>query len=100
MIKWLREKFSSVVVFFFVISVIAISIAGAISGYIIGEETGAIIGLLLGVLIGFFLGILTFGFVATIINISETCDGLRLEIEEIRSLLYKVSGDFDKNIKE
>ena len=87
MIEWLRDKFSSLVGFCFVLFVIFFTATGAIVGSIIGETVGAILGLVIGILIGIVFGIMIFGFVATIINISETIDYIYEDAEEIKELL-------------
>ena len=48
-------------------------------------------GIVLGFLLGLFLGILTFGYFATIINISETDEAILKKIEEIRSIVYNAN---------
>ena len=87
MIEWLRDKFSSLVGFCFVLFVIIFAVTGAVVGSSIGETGGAILGLVIGVLIGIVFGIMIFGFVATIINISETIDCIYGDAEEIKKLL-------------
>jgi len=74
MIQWVKEKFTSAVSFFFVLTVIAWGISGAIAGYGAAKAVGLILGLALGVFLGVLIGILLFGFIATVINISDTCD--------------------------
>lgn len=88
MIEWLRDKFSSVVGVFFVLTVAGVTIAGGFVGYGAAEGLGCVIGLALGLLLGIFAGILTFGFVATIIHISDTSDIIVKKLEDIRIMLY------------
>lgn len=88
MIEWLRDKFSSVVGVFFVLTVTAITIAGGFLGYSAAEGLGCVIGLALGLFLGIFAGILTFGFVATLIHISDTNDVIVRKLEDIRGLIY------------
>ena len=94
MIEWLRNKFSSVVEVVFVLAVIAITIAGGVAGYSAADVLGCVIGLILGLLLGILSGILTFGFVATLIHISDTNDVIAKKLEDIRLLLYNsISGN-------
>ena len=74
MIEWLKGKFASAVSFFYVLTIIACGIGGAIAGYGMARGLGLVLGFALGALFGMLMGILTFGFIATIINISDTCD--------------------------
>lgn len=74
MIQWVKEKFTSAVSFFYVLTVIAWGVSGAIAGYGMASAVGLILGGALGVLLGIIIGILFFGFIATVINISDTCD--------------------------
>lgn len=98
MIEWLKDKFSSVIAFFFVMTIIIPGVAGAIIGYGIGDGIGCIVGILIGVLIGVFLGILTFGFIATVINISDNCDYILIKTEAIRVLLEKNTTTNSSNV--
>lgn len=83
MIEWMREKLSKIVSGLFVITVIVSSISGSIIGYSLFDFIGCIIGILIGFLVGTFLGIITFGFLATVINISVTCDKINSKLETI-----------------
>ncbi len=83
MIKWLRDKFASMITFFFVLSVILSTVSGGIGGFAVGKSfgyfndysgIGCIIGLIIGCFLGIICGILTFGFFATIVHISESID--------------------------
>lgn len=74
MIEWIRKIFSSAISFFFVLFIIIFAIPGAIIGYSLGQYTGCCIGLALGGVIGIILGVLCFGFMATILNMSETME--------------------------
>ena len=95
MIEWLRDKFASAITFFFVVAVILCTICGGISGYTIGKALGGyynnyggigcLIGLAIGLFLGIISGILSFGFFATIIHISETCDGIASKLYRLCS---------------
>ena len=85
MIEWLRDKFASAITFFFVVAVILCTICGGISGYTIGKALGCLIGLAIGLFLGIISGILSFGFFATIIHISETCDGIASKLYRLCS---------------
>lgn len=74
MIQWVKEKFTSAVSFFYVLTVIVWGISGAIAGYGAAKAIGLVLGLALGIFLGILIGILLFGFIATVINISDTCD--------------------------
>ena len=83
MIKWLRDKFASAISFFFILSVILVTVSGGIAGFAVGKSfgyydnysgIGCFIGLIIGCFFGIVCGILTFGYFATIIHISETID--------------------------
>lgn len=93
MIEWLKEKFSSIIGIFYIITVILVSIMGAVLGFSVADSFGCVLGLIIGVFVGIFLGILTFGFFATIIDISNKCNNLNKKIEELRSLLYNSSSN-------
>lgn len=90
MIQWLRGKFSSIVGFCFVLTVIAAVVSGGIAGYEISYEevNGCFIGIILGLLLGIILGILSFGLIATIINISETNEKILARLDQIQSIVY------------
>lgn len=88
MIQWLRGKFSSIVGFCFVLTVIAAVVSGGIAGYEISEVNGCFIGIILGLLLGIILGILSFGLIATIINISETNEKILERLDQIQSIVY------------
>lgn len=85
MIEWLRDKFASAITFFFVVAVILCTICGGISGYSIGKALGCLIGLAIGLFLGIISGILIYGFFATIIHISETCDGMARKLDRLYS---------------
>lgn len=97
MIEWLRDKFASAISFFFYISVIVCSISGAIIGKSLGglehDSIGCFIGLIIGLFLGIISGILLFGFFATIIHISETCDGIITKLDS----LYSSKNNLDQN---
>ena len=83
MIEWLREKFSSIICFFFVLSIIAITVAGAIIGQNLFDTVGCIFGIIIGLLIGTLLGILSFGLFATILDIAETTNASLAKLNSI-----------------
>ena len=95
MIVWLRDKFAPAITFFFVVAVILCTICGGISGYIIGKALGdynnnyggigCLIGLPIGLFLGIISGILSFGFFATIIHISESCDDMAYKVDRLYS---------------
>ena len=85
MIEWLRDKFASAITFFFVVAVIICTICGGILGYTIGETLGCLIGLAIGLFLGIISGILSFGFFATIIHISESCDDMASKLDRLYS---------------
>ena len=84
MIKWLVEKFSSLITFFFVLFIICFSVAGGIGGYTMFRTIGCIIGAILGLIVGIFLGILAFGLLATIINISDNTNTILLKLNSLQ----------------
>lgn len=99
MIEWLRDKFAAVITFFFVVVVILCTICGGISGYTIGWYNdyggiGCLIGLAIGLFPGIISGILSFGFFATIIHISETCDGMAGKLDR----LYSSQNNLEQNV--
>ncbi len=99
MIEWLRNKFASAVAVFFILAVIVCTITGGISGYTIGSENnhegiGFLIGLVIGLFLGIISGILSFGFFATVIHISETCDGMVTRLDR----LYSSQNNFAQNV--
>lgn len=104
MIEWLRDKFASAITFFFVVAVILCTICGGISGYTIGKALGGyynnyggigcLIGLAIGLFLGIISGILSFGFFATIIHISETCDSMVSKLDR----LYSSQNNFSQNV--
>ena len=85
MIEWLRDKFASAITFFFVVAIIICTICGGILGYTIGETLGCLIGLAIGLFLGIISGILSFGFFATIIHISESCDDMASKLDRLYS---------------
>ncbi|MBQ1591090.1 MAG: hypothetical protein II077_03505 [Treponema sp.] len=104
MIEWLRDKFSTAINIFFVLYVAFATIFGGIVGYITGKGMGGyyhdygvigcFLGLIAGLMIGIVVGILAFGFFATIIHISESCDTM---IRKLDSLNY-YQKDFAQNV--
>ena len=103
MIEWLRNKFSSAISFFFVLTVIVVTISGGVVGYTAGKTLGGwhdnyggigcIIGLALGCGIGIISGILTYGFFATVIHISETTDALLAKTGEDSRTLRNIANN-------
>ena len=85
MIEWIRDKFASTITFFFVVAIIICTICGGILGYTIGETLGCLIGLAIGLFLGIISGILSFGFFATIIHISESCDDMASKLDRLYS---------------
>ena len=85
MIEWIKEKFTSLICFCFVVFVILDTIGGGIIGYLIGRGNGIgiVLGLIIGIAIGIILGILVFGLLATIINISENTDYILIKIDNL-----------------
>ena len=90
MIEWIKDKFESIVCFMFVFFIICFAVAGAILGHSIGNSVGLFIGLALGIGSGFLLGIFVFGFIATIMHISDVCEFLYKKIEEVREEISKL----------
>ena len=95
MIKWLVDKFSSLITFFFVLFIIFTSIAGGIVGYTMFTTVGCIVGAILGLVVGIFLGILEFGLLATIINISDNTNTILLKLNSLQheNMTKKSSSD-------
>ena len=61
MIKWLRDKFASAISFFFILSVILVTVSGGIAGFAVGKSFGYYdnysgIGCFIGLIIGYFFG--------------------------------------------
>jgi len=95
MIEWLRSKFSSLICVFFVLTVIFSTIKGAVIGSALGSLF-LLLGLILGFIFGLLAGILVYGFLATVINISESLDSVLTGI----NTLYKVSDSIDYMLRE
>ncbi len=95
MIEWIRDKFSGIIKLLFVLTILSFVIVGGFIGYNyaflarINEAMGLIIGAVLGFLIGLIIGITTFGFLATVLHISET----NYEISQTLYKLYRKESD-------
>ena len=95
MIEWLRDKFRIAVSIFFMLTVFISTLGCGVAGFLIGQvlsryDNYSTIGCVLGLVIGFFLGIvsgvLAYGFLATILHLTETCDNI---LEKMKLLQRK-----------
>ncbi len=95
MIEWLRDKFRMAVSIFFILTVFISTLGCGVAGFLIGQvlsryDNYSTIGCVLGLVIGFFLGIvsgvLAYGFLATILHLTETCDNI---LEKMKLLQRK-----------
>lgn len=84
--KFLRNGFSALINIGFIVCVIGVTVWGGIIGHGLGRFSGSIIPTLLGILIGFWIGLITgfeiFGFLATIIHISQNSDRILSELQK------------------
>ena len=112
MIEWIKDKFSTLVSVCFVLFVVMATVIGGLIGFGISKLTiagtyyfkaastvssaqipGILIGAGIGLVIGLLLGIMIFGFMATVIDISETENGILLK-------LVSFQNDTEKNLKK
>lgn len=80
-ITWLKERFNSFISFLFVFNVVCYAFLGIVVG---GAVDHSFIGLILGILIGGSLGVVIFGFIATILSMSETQDRILKVLQSLQ----------------
>lgn len=101
MIEWIKEKFAAVIKICFILYVIAVSVSFGILGKTIGgwqhPVLGFMLGLAIGIVIGIFIGILFFGFLTTIIDISQSNNYIAKKLDDISSKLEKTNTSSSQN---
>lgn len=101
MIEWIKEKFAAVIKICFILYVIAVSVSFRNLGEaIVGWQhpvLGFMLGLAIGIVIGIFTGILFFGFLTTIIDISQSNNYIAKKLDDISSKLEKTNTSSSQN---
>lgn len=108
MIEWIKDKFSTLVSVCFILFIVLFTVLGGFLGFGISSASkllsyshsisseqiiGAVIGGAIGLCLGLLFGIMIFGFMATVIDISETENGILLK-------LVSFQNDTEKNLKK
>lgn len=89
MLDFLRKGLGKVITVLFVLTVIGFGVLGFFLGEMLFDL--GLIGLILGILVGIFISILTYGLIATFINIADNTEKINYQLSKISNKLDNLS---------